>query len=175
MSTAPTDPATATAAPAAAALTDAVRASRLAAELSPAQASVLAGLLRLASFAPKQVIAPEGAADNHLYEVVAGTLGVVAHWGTPDETLIATLHPGDFAHELGFLDGAQRHATLVATSPAQVLVLAREQLETLIDTDARILYGVMRAIVKTVHRVQTRLAMQSVELTNYIVKQHGRY
>jgi hypothetical protein len=26
-----------------------------------------------------------------------------------------------------------------------------------------------------VHRVQTRLAMQTSELTNYIFKQHGRY
>jgi hypothetical protein len=34
---------------------------------------------------------------------------------------------------------------------------------------------VMAAIVRTVHRVQTRLAMQSEELRNYIYKQHGRY
>ena len=27
----------------------------------------------------------------------------------------------------------------------------------------------------TVHRIQTRLSMQASELTNYIVKQHGRY
>jgi CRP-like cAMP-binding protein len=174
MTTDPTHPAAAAAAPDTA-LDAAVRASRLGAGLSPAQATVLAGLLRLVSFAPNQLIAREGAADNQLYEVVDGTLGVVAHWGTPDETLIATLHTGDFAHELGFLDGAQRHATLVATSQAQVLVLTREQLETLIDTDAQILYRVMCAIVKTVHRVQTRLAVQAVELTNYIVKQHGRY
>jgi hypothetical protein len=29
--------------------------------------------------------------------------------------------------------------------------------------------------VRTVHAAQTRLAMQAAELTNYIVKQHGRY
>jgi hypothetical protein len=33
----------------------------------------------------------------------------------------------------------------------------------------------MRAIVRTVHAIQRRLSMQSVELTNYIYKQHGRY
>ena len=42
---------------------------------------------------------------------------VVRHLGTPDETVLATLYAGDLAHELGFLDGMPRHASLVATSP----------------------------------------------------------
>jgi hypothetical protein len=33
----------------------------------------------------------------------------------------------------------------------------------------------MCAIVRTVHRVQTRLSLQAAELTNYVTKQHGRY
>jgi hypothetical protein len=36
-------------------------------------------------------------------------------------------------------------------------------------------YRVMRAIVRTVHEIQRRISMQSVELANYIYKQHGRY
>jgi hypothetical protein len=34
---------------------------------------------------------------------------------------------------------------------------------------------VMRAIVRTVHEIQRRISMQSVELANYIYKQHGKY
>ena len=86
------------------------------------------------------MLAREGAADNHLYEVVDGTLGVVKQLGTPAESLLATLHPGEFAHELGFLDGAERYASLVASSDARVLVLEREKLESLIDTHPRIVY-----------------------------------
>lgn len=156
-------------------LHEALLASPLAKELTPEEATVLAGLLSLKSYRPKQVLAREGTTDNHLYVVVEGSLGVVTHLGTPDETLIATLNAGDFAHELGFLDGAERHASLLASSRALVLVLEREKLESLIDTHPRILYRVMCAIVRTVHRVQTRLAVQATELTNYIVKQHGRY
>ena len=157
------------------ALFDAVRTSPLAKELTPEQTTVLTGLLSLESFHPKQVLAREGTTDNHLYVVVEGSLGVVKHADTPDETLIATLNAGDFAHELGFLDGAQRYASLVAATEARVLVLEREKLESLIDTHPQVLYRVMCAIVRTVHRVQTRLSMQASELTNYIVKQHGRY
>ncbi|MGZ5205875.1 MAG: cyclic nucleotide-binding domain-containing protein [Caldimonas sp.] len=161
----PTDPA----------LYEAVRASPLAKELTPEQTDVLAGLLRLETFQPKQVLAREGAADNHLFVVAEGSLGVVKHLGTPEESLLATLHVGDFAHELGFLDGAERFASLVAASQARVLVLEREALERLIEIDPKVLYRVMCAIVRKVHRVQTGLAMQASELTNYIVKQHGRY
>ena len=156
-------------------LLQAVKASRLAEGLNDEQVSVLAGVLTLQPVQAHEVLAREGSTDNRLYAIVQGSLVIVKHIGTPDETTLATLQAGDFAHELGFLDGAQRYATLQAASAGQVLVLEREKLECLIDVHPRILYAVMCAIVRTVHRVQTRLAMQATELTNYVVKQHGRY
>jgi len=154
---------------------EALRASPLANELTPEQTAVVARLVSLESVHPKHVLGREGTTDNHLVVVVEGSLGVVKHLGKPNETLIAILNIGDFAHELGFLDGAERHASLVAATEARVLILEREKLESLIDTHPQILYRLMCAIVRTVHRVQTRLSMQASELTNYIVKQHGRY
>ena len=53
--------------------------------------------------------------------------------------------------------------------------LEREKLESLLTARPDIVYKVMRAIIRAVHQVQRRLSMQSVELTNYIYKQHGRY
>jgi CRP-like cAMP-binding protein len=156
-------------------LHESLRASPLSAGLDPAQVQVLADRLQLQAVSAAAVLGDEGQADNRLFVVVQGSLAIVKHRGTPDETVLATLKPGDFAHELGFLDGAPRHAALVAASDAQVLVLEREQLESLIDTHPRILYAVMCSIVRTVHRLQTRLSLQASELTNYIVKQHGRY
>lgn len=154
---------------------DALKGSRLAEGLDPDQLALLAGRLTLEAVQRGQLLAQEGSVDNRLYVVVEGALDIVKHRGTPDETLLVTLKSGDFAHELGFLDGAPRYASLVASREGRVLVLQREQLEGLIDTHPRILYAVMCAIVRTVHQVQTRMAMQATEMTNYIVKQHGRY
>jgi CRP-like cAMP-binding protein len=156
-------------------LLDTLGASRLGADLTPPQLERLAGLVRLQTLATREVLAREGSTDNLLYVVVSGTLAVVKNLDTPEEAQLVTLGAGDFAHELGFLDGAVRYASLVATAPTRVLVLEREQLETLIDTDPRLLYRVMCTIVRAVHAVQTRLSVQASELTNYIVKQHGRY
>lgn len=156
-------------------LIDALRASPLAQYLTPEQTAVLAGVVTSANYAAQAVIAPEGSSDTFLYVVCSGQVDVVRHRGTPDETFIASLRPGDLAHELGFLDEAERFASLVAAQPTRLLVLDRLSLESLIDTQPRVVYGVMRAIARTVHRLQTRLGMQANELTNYIVKQHGRY
>lgn len=156
-------------------LLQAVGASALAQDLSPPQAAVLAGVVREERHAAGAVLAREGTSDSKLYAIVAGTLGVIKAHGTPDQQLLLTLNPGDLAHELGFMDGAERYASLVARSELHVLVLERDALESLIDSHPRIVYGVLRAIVRTVHRVQKGLAVQASELTNYIVKQHGRY
>jgi ribosome-associated toxin RatA of RatAB toxin-antitoxin module/CRP-like cAMP-binding protein len=152
-----------------------VRKSPLAQDMSADEAAVLAGVLSLQSLPAKQVLAREGSSDNRLYAVVSGSLAIVKSLGTPDEEPILTLNAGEFAHELGFLDGAERYASLVAASDAQVLVLEREQLESLIDTHPRVLYRAMCAIVRAVHRVQARQSMHASELSNYISKQHGRY
>jgi len=156
-------------------LLDALGASPLAQDMNDEERKVLAAALSLQAVPAKQVLAREGSADNRLFSVVSGSLSVVKNLGGSEEELLHTLNPGDFAHELGFLDGAERYASLVAGSDAQVLVLEREQLEALVDSHPRVMYRVMCAIVRAVHRVQARQSMHASELSNYISKQHGRY
>ncbi|MDO9073531.1 MAG: cyclic nucleotide-binding domain-containing protein [Rubrivivax sp.] len=156
-------------------LLQATRSSRLGQGLSEDQVAVLAGVLQLKACQPGDVLAHEGAVDNHLYVIVDGTLAIVKHLGQAEEETLVTLKAGDFVHELGFLDSRERYASLRASTAAHVLVLERERLESLIDSQPRLLYAVMRAILRTGHSVQTRMAVQAAELTNYIVKQHGRY
>jgi len=156
-------------------LHDAVRTSALGVGLSPQQVEVLAGLVGRETFSTGEVIAREGTIDDRLVLVVEGRLDIVRHRGTPDETVLATLRAGDLGHELGFLDGTPCYASLVATTAARVLLLERTRLESLIDSEPRLLYAVMRAILRSTHALQTRLSTQASELTNYVVKQHGRY
>jgi CRP/FNR family transcriptional regulator, cyclic AMP receptor protein len=153
----------------------ALRASKLAAELDDAQAQALAGVIYLRDLKQGEVLVREGTSDNHLYVVVHGTFGVVKNHGTPDAVTLNTLTNGDFMGELGFIDGLARYASLVALGQARVFGLEREALESLLPQHADVVYRVMRAIIRTVHDIQRRLSMQSIELANYIYKQHGRY
>jgi CRP-like cAMP-binding protein len=154
---------------------DALRASRLAAELSDEQCRTLAALMRLQPLADAGVLVREGTADSHLYLVVAGALSVVRGAGTPEEITLFTLGPGDAVGEMSFLDDNVHYASVVARGPVRVLALDRAQLESLVDREPHIVYRIMRAIVRRVHQSQHRLAAQASELSNYIYKQHGRY
>ena len=154
---------------------DALRATQLAAELSEEQCRILAGLLTLRDLKQGEVLAQEGAVDNHLYVILRGTLGVIRNTGTDQAVTINTLSQGDFAGEMGFMDGSVLYASKVALGDTQVLGLEREKLESVLHSHPEIVYRVMRAIIRVVHQIQRRLSMQQVELSNYIYKQHGRY
>jgi CRP-like cAMP-binding protein len=153
----------------------ALRSSRLATELDAAQCEKLAELIELRDLADGEVLVREGAPDAHLSVIVSGALGVVRHPKGEAPISLHTLVAGDLAGELSFIDGTERYASLEAHGPTRVFTLTRENLESLIDSDPHIVYNVMRAIVRTAHAIQRRLSQQSVELSNYIYKQHGRY
>jgi CRP-like cAMP-binding protein len=153
----------------------ALRASKLASDLSELECSVLCELVTDRELADQEVLVREGTTDNHLYVVAEGTLGVVRNVDTDQRLTIATLGTGDLAGELSFIDATQRHASLVALGRTRVIGLERERFESLLTTHPFIFYHVIRAIIRTVHQIQHRLSLQAVELSNYIYKQHGRY
>ena len=154
---------------------EALSRSKLAVELDEPQRRILAGAMTSRELRQGDVLVQEGSADDHLYTVASGVLGVIKARGTHDEVTLSTILPGGVAGELSFLDGATRYASLVALSDTRVLGLSRAALEALVDTHPQVVYRVMRAIVRIVHEIQRRLSMQTAELTNYLYKTHGRY
>ena len=149
--------------------------SKLVVEMTDEQRKALAAAMTLRELAPGEVLVREGDTDDHLYVVASGMLGIIKAAGTDNEMTINTVRPGDVVGELSFLDGATRYASLVAMSGSRVLGLSRGDLEGLLDSNPQLVYRVMRAIVRVVHDIQRRLSMQTVELTNYLYKTHGRY
>jgi len=149
--------------------------SRLAVELNDDERRVLADAMTSRDLKHGEILVQEGSADDHLYVVVSGVLGVVKGAGLEEEVTLNAIRPGDVVGELSFLDGATRYASLVALSDTRVLGLSRDALEGLLETRPKVVYHVMRAIVRVVHEIQRRLSMQTAELTNYLYKTHGRY
>jgi CRP/FNR family transcriptional regulator, cyclic AMP receptor protein len=151
-----------------AAVHEALGRSLLAVELDAGQRARLAAAMSQRSLR-------EGIADDCLYVVASGVLGVVKGHGAADAITLSTILPGGVAGELSFLDSSKRYASLVALAETRVLGLTRGALEAFIDTEPQLLYRVMRGIVRIVHEVQRRLSVQNAELTNYLYKTHGRY
>lgn len=154
---------------------DALRASKLAAELDDGQCRTLAALMSLRTLADGEVLTREGTSDSHLYLLVTGSVAVERGAGSADALTLFTLGPGDAIGELSFLDDNLHYASVVARGACSALSLERARLESLLDSSPHIVYRVMRAIVRRVHQAQHRLSAQASELQNYIYKQHGRY
>jgi len=154
---------------------DGLSKSKLAIELNEDECKILAAAMTRRDLKQGEVLVREGSADDHLYVVVSGVLGVVKGAGLEEEVTLNAIRPGDVVGELSFLDGATRYASLVALNDTRVLGLSRADLEGLLETRPKVVYHVMRAIVRVVHEIQRRLSMQTAELTNYLYKTHGRY
>ena len=153
-----------------------VRNSALAVELTGDQCAVLARLISVRDLADGEILVAQGASDNYLYVVVSGALAVARQREADGEWInLHFLTRGDLAGELGFMDGRPHHAALRATGATRVLCLSRELLESLLECEPVIVYRVMRAILRVVHIILNRMAMQASELTNYVYKVHGRY
>ena len=154
---------------------EALRASKLAVELSPEQCGVLADLIDFRDLKAGDVLVREGTRDNHLYVIVSGAVGVVKSAGGSGETTLLTLADGAFVDELSFMDGTAHYASLVALGDTCVFGLERQKLESLLATHPEIVYRVMRAIIRAVHQIQRQLSRHSVELSNNIHEQTGRH
>ena len=149
--------------------------SPLGAELSEAQAASLAEKIAVFCLKEGDFLLEEGHTDEILYVVIEGKLEVVKCVGGGDCITLQLLHAGDMAGELGFVDGLKHTAGLRAIGNCVIFGLSRENLEDFLKTDPEITYKVMRAIMRTVHKILRRMNIQHVEMQNYISKQHGRY
>jgi CRP-like cAMP-binding protein len=151
------------------ATTDLVRDCPLARELTPDEIAALAALVNIRNFSDGEVLVPAGSSDNHLHVVIAGRIEVV-HTSGQGPSVLARLGPGDLVGELSFMDDEPRYASLIAAGPTVVLALARGDLETLLESSPRIVYKVMRAIMRVSHSLQRRLSRELRDMESYIYR-----
>ena len=156
----------------------ALRDSSLSDELRDAEIDVLAKFITVRDYKAGESILKPGDIELQDTLLILGSGEVEATATTGGEQ--ATLHllkPGDLAGIIGFVGGnaMQISATVIAKTDSKVLLLDRARFETLLNTQPAIVYYVMRGIVRHVHGIVRRMNMQSVQMSNYIFKQGGRY
>jgi CRP-like cAMP-binding protein len=156
----------------------ALRNSTLSEELRDSEIEQLASLIKVREYKAGQYIlqAKEPELKDSLLILGSGDVEATATTGGENMTL-HLLQMGDLAGIIGFVGGnvLQISATIVAKTDSKVLVLDRARFESLLNSHPAIVYYVMRGIVRHVHGIVRRMNTQSVEMTNYIHKTHGRY
>lgn len=155
--------------------TAAIKASPLGDELSDAQCDLLASVMTACGINDRTFLIEEGHKDDSLHVLTKGNMEVVSHTAGGEPVGLQILREGDILGELGFLDGIEHSAGIRAMGNCELLRLDRDSFEGLLQKDPDLVYKVMRAIVRTVHRILRNMNFQQVELTNYIAKMNGRY
>jgi len=152
--------------------------SSLTDELRDSEIELLASYITVRDYKAGETILKPG--DTELKDTLlilgSGDVEATATAGGEQMTL-HLLKAGDLAGIIGFVGGnvMQISATVVAKTDSKVLLLDRRRFESLLNTNPAVVYYVMRGIVRNVHGIVRRMNMQSVEMTNYMFKQGGRY
>jgi len=149
--------------------------SPLGAELEADEIKALAGVIRINHLSENDVLIKEGTIDDALHIIINGRLAATRNTGGDEYVTLHTLHAGDMAGAMGFIDGTEHSATLRALCDTDVYTLERSAFESLVDSHPALVYKVMRSIIRSVHTTLMRMNRQFVEMNNYIMKEHGRY
>ena len=145
-----------------------VRSSPLAAELSDEECRVLALSTGHRLLRDGEVLIREGEVDHTLHVIISGMLSVEKLTADGERVCLHMMHFGDMVGELGFIDGSGHSATLRAVGETELLSLERVSLEGLLESDPKVVYKVMKAILRTVHAILRRMNLQYVEMSRYI-------
>ena len=155
-----------------------LRNSTLTEELRDAEIEELANIITVHEYKAGEYLLQPGNSTlrNTLMILATGEVEATATLDGEKATL-HLLQPGDLAGIITFVGGsaAQISATVMAKTNSKVLLLNRSRLESFLSTNPAIVYYVMRGIVRHVHGIVRRMNMQSVEISNYIYQQGGRY
>jgi len=154
---------------------ESIKRSDISAGLSEEQCQVLADVIEIHNLSDGDILISEGHTDNRLFMIDKGRIEVTRGTQGGDWVTLAILKDGDFAGEMGFIDGSVHSASLRSMGKSRVLSLSRDALESLIDSQPHLVYKLMQTIIRVVHKLLTKMNQQYVEMNNYITKQHGRY
>lgn len=151
-----------------------IKSSVLGGELDARECEVLGALMEERSLADGELLVTEGDVDDSLFLLAEGDLAVS---NTIDgaEVAVYLMSPGECAGTRAFVDRTPRKATLRAVGEVTVLVLKPDRFETLLDSEPRLVYKVMRALFRATHNNLMRMDQENAELTKYITKTGGRY
>lgn len=146
--------------------------SALGAELSETECKALLAISQKRPLIKEEILFKEGDSDDQLYVVVAGKIDVIKNLGSKDETIMAALTAGSLAGELSFIDGEPHSMTLRSRKESEVIILNRAEFEGLIDSHPRVVYHVMRAIVRASHKLQRDLNSRFMEMNRLVTNQY---
>ena len=140
------------------------------AEVPSEHRAFLTGFGKFLRFCKHDVVIAEGAPQESLLLVLAGTLNVVS--STDDHpVLLATLGEGDSIGEINLFDPAAASATVIARGDCLIWSITRRELDSLVDADLTVglsvTKGLLRQLSQRLRHMNEKLATSEKWISDY--------
>ena len=153
------------------------------ANLSPSDRTAISSVMIKRTFSPGEFIVHEEDDEKQtFFIIVSGSVHVTVFTSEGKQTILATLHSGEFFGEMAVLDGEPRSASVVAAEPCKILMLYRRSFLDILQKYPKIAIAMLiemsRRQRKSNRHINT-LSMMSVygrvaEVLLQLAKESGR-
>jgi CRP-like cAMP-binding protein len=144
---------------------DRLRQTALFASLDDAELASVAAISREQHYHAADAIFREGEPGNRLFLIVSGSVRVSRHISGIGEEALAVLRPGESFGELSVFDRSDRSTDAWSNEATVVAVIARADLERLLESDHDLAYKVLRNVV---HLLAARLRASNDSLRAFL-------
>ena len=142
-------------------------------KLTEEECEVLSTIVKNRKLQAGEVLFDVDSEDDTLYILTTGQLEVLKVMPGNNTLSMDVLEKGTMTGESAFLNGQAHSMRLVAKKESEVLTLHRDDFESLIETNPRLVYNVMRAILRHSHTLQRKINRQFVEMHRMVQNQYS--
>lgn len=142
--------------------------SVLGADLTQQDCEALSDIVKQRTLAKEEVLFEPDTLDGNLYILVEGKLEILKPISHEKNLHINTLKKGALIGELSFLDGIAHTMRLQAQSDSTVLILHRDEFEALVEQNPKLMFNVMRSILRFSHKLQRKMLQENLEMQKHI-------
>jgi CRP/FNR family transcriptional regulator, cyclic AMP receptor protein len=129
----------------------------LLAGLSETQVGDVLALARRRAFRRAEVVFHEGDPADSLHLVVSGHVSVRVTTALGDVATVRIIGPGEFFGELALISPGPRNATITALEGCESLMVHRDQVEQLRQSEPAVERALLQAVVQEVRRLTEQL------------------
>jgi CRP/FNR family transcriptional regulator, cyclic AMP receptor protein len=137
-------------------------------DLSDDELSAVSKIVKRKDFKLGETVFRDSEDGNSLYLIKRGE--VKACKTAPDGELftLTLMKDGDIFGEMSFLDGRPRSATIVAISDLETYVLEKNDFDTLVESNPRMVFKLLKNIIFIIHSIVRGMNSRYVEMVNYM-------
>ncbi|MBD3821318.1 MAG: cyclic nucleotide-binding domain-containing protein [Thiotrichales bacterium] len=146
--------------------------SLLGSDLLEEDCEILSKVVKHKKLAPNEILFDADTVDGSLYILVNGKLDILKTVGPDKELSINALKPGSMIGELSFIDGVAHTMRLRARTDSEVLVLHRDDFEALAESNNRVVFNVMKSILRYSHTLQRKMLQENIEMQRMVLNEY---